>query len=95
MEVVLQVAAVGVVLGLAWLGLRPRYRFVVRIEDGVPRLAEGKATAAFLKELAQVCADAGVRRGWVGCTGRRSLSFSRDIPPGCQQRLRNLWQLHR
>jgi Protein of unknown function (DUF3634) len=83
-------------VGALWWLLQPRYVFVVRVHDGVPRVHRGLVTTAFLQELGRVCAEAGVSRGWIGGVrrGRRpALAFSRNIPPPCQQRLRNLWLL--
>lgn len=81
---------------LFWFLFQQRYLFVVRIRHGVPRLAKGKVTAAFLQELQSLCAESHVTHGWVGGVrhGKQvRLTFSRDIPGQCQQRLRNLWQL--
>ena len=85
---------IGLVAGVVWLVLRPRYHFEIRIEGGVPRVRRGKVTADLLREVQAVCAEAGVRRAWVG--GRRHgrrvrLAFSRGMPPSCRQRLRYLW----
>ena len=69
--------------------------FVVRITDGRPACEHGAATAAFLRDVADVVGEvrsaeiAGVRRG-----GYVTLAF-RGIPEGMQQRLRNVWSLHR
>jgi hypothetical protein len=75
-----------------------RYAFIIRIRPGRPRVLKGKVTVAFLEELGQVCAECGVRHGWVGGVRRRdrraTLRFSWGIPRGCRQRLRNLWALH-
>jgi hypothetical protein len=88
---------IGLVAGVAWLVLRPRYLFVVRIEGGVPHIAKGMVTADFLRQVQMVCAEAGVTRAWVSGLrrGRRvRLAFSRGMPPSCRQQLRNLWPLH-
>jgi hypothetical protein len=82
--------------GLFWLAVQHRYVFVVRLEGGAARLARGKATPAFLRQVAQSCGEFGVTHGWVGGVrrGRRTaLAFSASIPPACRQRLRNLWAL--
>jgi hypothetical protein len=96
MGIVANLAAIAVLGALIWLVLRPRYLFVIRIEGGVPRVARGQGTRAFLGQVAQACAEAGVAHGWVGAApqGRRvRLVFSRTIPASCQQRLRNSWSL--
>ena len=90
------VAFAAILYGLWFFVLQPRYEFVVRIEDGVPRVARGKVAAGFLDVLADACGDAGVARGSVAGVrrGRRVvLTFSHHIPPGVQQRVRNLWTI--
>jgi hypothetical protein len=87
----------GLVAVAIWLAWRGQYVFVVRIERGVPRLSRGRVTPAFLQRLGEVCAEAGIERGWVGGARRGkqiALHFSRSIPPGIRQRLRNQWPLH-
>jgi Protein of unknown function (DUF3634) len=79
-----------------WTVARPRSAFVVRIKGGVPRVARGIVTRAFLQEIAETCGrhgvDDGVVRGVV--KGRRiTLTFTGGMPPPCQQQLRNLWEL--
>ena len=98
MELVFKITLVGLVAAAFLLALQRRYLFVVRVKDGRARIASGKLTSAFLEEIDQVCRDAGVTRGWIGGIrrGRRVvLAFSYNIPSPCQQRLRNLWMLHR
>jgi hypothetical protein len=83
--------------GAFFVALQPRYLFMVRIQDGMARLARGKVTKAFLDEIDHTTREQGVTRGWVGGVrrGRRVvLVFARTIPPAVQQRLRNLWILH-
>jgi hypothetical protein len=95
-ELLIKVVVVAFAVAAFWLAFRPRYVFRIRIEAGVPGVASGKVTAAFLLEIAEVCRQLGVRRGWVGGVrrGRKIvLAFSRGMPPAAQQRLRNLWTL--
>jgi hypothetical protein len=95
-ELVIKVVVVVLVAAGFWFAFRPRYAFGIRIERGVPRVASGKVTAAFLLEIAEVCRQLGVKRGWVGGVrrGRKIvLAFSRGMPPPARQRLRNLWAL--
>jgi Protein of unknown function (DUF3634) len=95
-DLVTKLVVVALCAGALWWAIQPRYLFVVRVTGGVPRVARGKVTAAFLQQLGQACAEGGVSQGWVGGVqrGRRlALAFSRSIPPPCQQRLRNLWLL--
>jgi hypothetical protein len=85
-------------LAVAWMALQPRYVFLVRVEQGRPRLARGRVTPQFLHLVGETCASFDVARGWVGGSPRGkqiALHFSRGIPPQCRQRLRNLWAIHR
>jgi hypothetical protein len=80
-----------------WLTFRHRYAFVVWVGPGGPRVVRGKVTPVFLQLIADVCVQNDVRCGIVRGVwrGRRiALSFSRTLPTGCQQQLRNLWALH-
>ena len=91
-------ALVFVVAAIAvfWLAWRPRYEFVIRIDNGMARAVQGKVTGAFVHQVGQACAEFTVIDGWVAGVrrGKRlSLAFSRSIPPQCQQRLRNNWLL--
>jgi hypothetical protein len=54
----------------------------------------GKGTPVFLAQILEACEQSGVASGWVSGTqrGKRTvLVFSRNIPAGCQQRIRNAW----
>jgi hypothetical protein len=84
------------VLWVAWCILQPRYVFEIRIRGGQAYVRRGKVTRAFLARVAEACQASGVTEGWVGGVqdGRRTaLRFSRQMPPGLQQRLRNEWQM--
>jgi hypothetical protein len=97
MELYGQLIMVGLVLGVLWLAFQPRYVFVVRIRNRLPRVAKGKVTPAFLQGVAEACGACGVRRGWVGGVGhgqRITLRFARGTPASFRQRVRNLWSLH-
>ncbi|MGO9467458.1 MAG: DUF3634 family protein [Isosphaeraceae bacterium] len=87
----------GTVVGwVIWSICRPQCTFVVRVRNGVPGLARGNVSQAFLQEIAEVCARHGVREGvvrGVKKADRIALSFSDDVPAACQQQLRNLWNL--
>ena len=96
METLRNLAILGIVAAFLWLALRPRYAFVIRINDGVPRVVKGSAPQAFLDDLTTVCRVEGLTRGratGVLRGGSIVLAFSRDIPPPVQQQLRNAWQL--
>ena len=67
------------------------------IKRGRPRVLKGKVAGPFLEEVADVCREAGLERGWVGGVrhGKRIvLVFSWHIPASIRQRLRNLWVIH-
>lgn len=71
--------------------------FVIRLRNGVPFLVRGKVAQAFVVEIADVLNRHGVRRGAIKGykrAGRVSLGFSRAIPQGCRQSLRNVWAMH-
>ena len=94
--VVLQLGLAALAVWALWTALRPRSAFVVRIRRGVPRLARGTVTRAFLQEIAETCKRHGVSDGVVRGVvkgPRITLAFTRGIPPPCQQQLRNLWAL--
>jgi hypothetical protein len=72
----------------------PRYHFVITIKHGEPRVTKGKVQADFLDQVREVCHEHRITSGWVGGVKRGksiALRFSRKIPRGCQQRLRNIW----
>jgi hypothetical protein len=81
-----------------WSALRPRPQFIVRIADGVPRVARGKVAATFLQEINEACDRHGVRRAevrGVAAGPRIALKFSGSMPERCRQQLRNVWNLPR
>ncbi len=69
---------------------------MVRLAGGIPHVAKGTVTQAFLQEIAATCARHGVSRGAVrGVANGRliHLTFSHGVPGPCRQQLRNLWVL--
>lgn len=89
-----QLLGLGVIMAAVWVALQPRCAFVIQIAQGIPKAVRGKVTAAFLEQVREVCQQNGVKQGTVRglIRGRRiALGFSRNIPPGGQQRLRNWW----
>ena len=88
-------AAVAVVLAvLVWRAHQPPCAFLVRITGGIPRVARGRVTPEFLREIGAACRLHGVSRGAVRglVRGHRiALAFSGGFPRPCQQQLRNVW----
>jgi Protein of unknown function (DUF3634) len=93
----LMILPLGLLVGWGlFFALRPRSVFVVRVIDGVPRVARGQVTREFLREIGDACARNGVRRAEVRgvADGRRiNLVFSGGVPERCRQQLRNLWNI--
>jgi hypothetical protein len=79
-----------------WVTGRARV-WVIRIKAGVPFLVKGKIPQSAVADLAEVLQRHGVRRGAIYGVSRHrtvTLGFSRAIPPGCRQALRNVWSMH-
>jgi hypothetical protein len=86
--------ALAVVAGILHAAFGQRYRFVVTVDRGEPRVTRGKVNADFLSNIGETCRDYGIDSGWIGgvMQGKSiALRFSRNIPYACQQRLRNIW----
>lgn len=84
-----------VVAGAAWLLFGVRFEFRIRIRRGALSLINGKMTRDGLTELKSICEDWHIERGWIGGVrrGKRiKLSFSRSVPAGCRQQIRNMWE---
>jgi hypothetical protein len=98
MNVLVNLLVGGLIVAVLWWVMQPHYVFVVQFDGQGARVTRGKVTPAFLERFAEVCREGGVAQGWVGGIprGRRriSLAFSRGIPEGCRQQLRNLWLQH-
>jgi hypothetical protein len=91
---VLLLVVVGLVILLPAALYRPPAVFVVRIRHGGAVAVRGAVTAAFLAAVEEAAAGAGVGEGEVRGVrqGRRvALWFSRTLPGGFRQRLRNWW----
>jgi len=85
---------IGIAVWVIWWFVQPQYVFFIRINRGQPLIRKGRVTGEFLGQVATVCQEDGVARGWIGGVrrGRRvALRFSRQFPTGPQQRLRNDW----
>src|SRR5438445_10311731 len=98
MQEVVQILFVpALVVAAVLVALWHRHAFIVRIKRGYPRVFKGKVAGPFLEEVADVCREAGIERGWVAGVRRGKrimLVFSWHIPTDVQQRLRNLWAIH-
>jgi hypothetical protein len=96
MKMILTLALVAIPAWALWSLCRPRPAFVVRVEDGVPRVAHGKVAREFLHDVRETCGRHSVTWGEVRGVARDrkiSLEFSVEIPEACRQQLRNLWVL--
>ncbi len=83
---------------VVWLLLRPNAAFIVRIQNGTPRVRKGHVAAVLLAELAAFCAEHQLQSGTVygiRLRGRVALAFSRNVAPADRQRIRNLWEIYR
>jgi Protein of unknown function (DUF3634) len=93
MGLIQPVVVVFVLAAGAWFVLAPQFAFRVRISHGSLRLTRGKLTHSFLEELTPICREWDIKRGWIGGvrSGKRlTLVFSRSVPRGCRQQIRNL-----
>jgi hypothetical protein len=90
------VAGLAVLIALAWVALRPRYAFIISIEDGVARVSQGRVAAGVLQDMSEICSRCrgGFIRG-IRVQDRVRLLFSREIPQDCRQRIQNIWALHK
>ncbi len=89
-----EILVVGFCLWLAWYALAPKPVFKVRFAKGALRVTRGKVTANFEQQIGEIFEQWQIRRGWIAAVQRgpqRTLVFSRSVPPGCRQQLRNLW----
>jgi Protein of unknown function (DUF3634) len=92
MSSIVVLAVVGVLA--YFLFAKPPALFVIRIRQGAPVATRGKVTEAFLAAIAELCEEHGIQDGEIRGVprGRRiSLWFSKGLPSGFCQRLRNWW----
>jgi hypothetical protein len=97
-EIAVQFVVFGVVIAIVaailQAALMPRYQFVIQINGDQLRVTKGKVAADFLDNVREVCRESEITSGWIGGVKRGkaiALRFSGNIPPACQQRLRNIW----
>lgn len=98
MEIVVAFVIVGLAIWALWYASQPRCELLLALEHGRLRVVRGKSTSAFLEAAQAICAEFGLTRGEIRGFRRARhmiLAFSSSIPPEAQQRLRNVWQLHR
>jgi hypothetical protein len=92
--VVLLVAGVGLLV--LWLGVSggcwpsPIAATVVRMREGKVVLVRGQLRSTTREDIAEVLASSGVRSGFITLSTAGEVRFSRTIPPGLHQRLRNV-----
>jgi hypothetical protein len=98
LEIAVQLVFVGIIIAVVAFILQaavlPRYQFIVQVHGEKLVVTRGKVRGEFLDEARLVCQECGVTSGWIGGVRRGksiALKFSSNIPPNCQQRLRNLW----
>jgi len=92
----LTVTLVAIVAALLYAFRHSAAVFVVRIREGRAKAVRGTITPAFLATIEQLCAEHGIHSGEVRgvARGRRiSLCFSRGLPLGFCQPLRNWWAM--
>jgi hypothetical protein len=88
------IVILAILVAVAWFVLSPNFVFRIRISDGSLRLTRGTVRRDFVEQLSAICREWNIQRGWIGGVrrGQRlTLIFSRSVPPGCRQQIRNLW----
>lgn len=78
------------------LFFRPPVVFQIQYRKGVPRVARGRVTDAMRTAIYDICRQNEIQTGTITAlpNGKRvRMTFSRDIPSGCQQQIRNLMLL--
>jgi hypothetical protein len=88
------IVIVAILVAVAWFVLAPDFAFRIRISKGSLRLAKGTVPRDFLDQASAICRQWNIKRGWIGGVRRErrvTLVFSRSVPPGCRQQIRNLW----
>lgn len=96
MERLIPILAVTVGAVLLYLATRPKVVFQIKYRNGIPQVARGRLTEATRSAIHEICCQNEIRSGTITALPRGKrvhLKFSRDIPPGCQQQIRNLMLL--
>ena len=93
-ELLISAAGVAVIGSIVRVALTRRYHFQVTIRKEGLVMSTGRVPADFLSGATTILGEYQVTSGWIGGVrhGKQiRLHFSSNIPPACQQRLRNLW----
>lgn len=89
--VVILLIAVGILYGMGRMA-RPQVNFQIRYRGGIPKVVRGRITDAMLKSIDEICQQNSVKQGTITAfPGKRvRMTFTSDIPSGCQQQIRNM-----
>lgn len=92
MQVVVLLVAVLAVAACVEMGVFPSpfCRLLIRIDSGRVSIAKGSLPARAREFLADAIRSAGIERGFIAVSGPSRVRFSREIPEGCRQQIRNI-----
>jgi len=71
--------------------------FIIRIENGRAQPLKGRVPRGFLSDLNEAVAEMHLQNGVIKARRQAThirINFSKDIPAGLHQRLRNIWHIH-
>jgi hypothetical protein len=91
------VVAILLIAAAVWIVLRNRDLaaiFVIRIREGTARAVRGTVRTEFLSVISDLCGDHGIQKGEIRGVPHGQfvrLTFSRRLPQGFRQELRNWW----
>ena len=100
MDTILLILGLAFVAYFVWYIRNPSTQphFAIRITTDGPKPSVGKVPDWFLSEVAEICDDENLKSGTIKAVKAKHhtyLQFSRQIPSGLQQRIRNIWNLPR
>jgi len=90
------IIVIGGLVGLAflavWLGFvpPPHASTLIWIREGVVDVRRGRVSPHAREHVADILREAGVSKGYIAITPENWVAFSRRIPSGIHQRLRNV-----
>ena len=89
--IILAVLVVAIVFSIAngWVP-PPNAGTLIRIRDGKVQVPKGLLRSDAKIAVEEILHDADVAEGWIAIMGETGVVFSRRIPAGVQQRLRNV-----